>query len=312
MSGPFVRADVAAFLAQAASSGMPPLDHLPVPLARRIISDMGHSADIAPEPLAVVRDLACPGPGGAIPLRYYDRRAGRGAGPLILFFHGGGFVFADLTSHDALCRTIAAHCDLPLLAVDYRLAPDHPFPAFVDDAEAVARWLAEHPDALGAGMTGLITCGDSAGGHLALLVAQRLACLPAGIPVLAQWVLYPFVGGGNDWPSVRELGEGYMVTRAMMDWFDAHCGHPGGDPRYSLLSGPIPSTPLLIQTAGLDPLRDQGLAYAERARRAGARVVQIEARGMIHGFATLRRAMPSAASDVETFLDEGLALVSSL
>jgi acetyl esterase len=305
---PFIRPDVAAFLA----ADVPPVNILPVPVARAVIRDMGQSGDLPPEPLALVRDLVCPGPGGAIPLRLYDSRAQRATGPLILFFHGGGFVFGDLTSHDAFCRSVASRCDLPVLAVDYRLAPEHPFPAFVDDAEAVARWVATGPAALERHLSGIVTCGDSAGGHLAILVAQRLGAEPAALPVLAQWAFYPFVGGGHDWPSVRALGEGYMVTRAVMDWFDDLCGRPDGDPRYALLRGPVPTTPLLVQTASLDPLRDQGIAYADRARAAGAPVVHIEAEGMIHGFVNLRRLLPSAAQDVEAGLKAGLDLIVSM
>ena len=309
MEEPFIRPDVAAFLAASAASGAPPMNELPVAMARQAIRALGTSGDVDPVPLAVVRDLACPGPGGQIGLRFYDRRAERVPGPLILFFHGGGFVFGDLESHDAFCRTLADRCDMPVLAVDYRLAPEHPFPAFVDDAEAVARWIGGRPAALGIDVTGIVTCGDSAGGHLAILVAQRLGAEPAGVPVLAQWAIYPFVGGGYDWDSVRRLGEGSMVTRAVMAWFDDLCGNPFGDPRYSLALGPIATTPLLLQTTSLDPLRDQGAAYAERASAAGARVVHIEAEGIIHGYVNLRRALPSAIDDVEDFLRAGLELL---
>jgi acetyl esterase len=302
MTLPYVRPDVRAFLDAAKASGAPPLNELPVELAREGIREMSAAGDMEPQPLPLVRDLECPGPGGAIPLRLYDSRLERGAGPVLLFFHGGGFVFGDLESHDSFCRHLAAELDLPVLAVDYRLAPEHPFPAFVDDAEAAARWLASSPAALGRTVTGIVTCGDSAGGHLAIVVAQQLAAAPAPTPLIGQLAIYPYVGGGNDWDSVRRFGEGYMVTRAAMDWFDGLCGSPGDDPRYCLLRGTAPLTPLLVQTAGLDPLRDSGIAYAEAARAAGAKVIHIEAEGMIHGFINLRQALPSAQGDVATFI----------
>lgn len=305
MTQPFVRPDVAAFLAAGQTSGDPAINELPVAEARAAIRAMGQALDLPPEPLAVVRDLAC----GEIPLRLYDMRETREAGPLILYFHGGGFVFGDLDSHDSFCRFVAARCDLPVLAVDYRLAPEHPFPAFADDAETVARWAATQPAALGRVLTGLVTCGDSAGGHMSILVAQRLGAMPADLPVLAQWAIYPFVGAGRDWPSVRELGDGYMLTQSAMDWFDALCAAPSLDERYNLLRGPIPPTPLAIQMSGLDPLRDSGRHYADRARAVGARVVQLEAEGMIHGFVNMRGALPSAQQDVEAILAAGLALL---
>lgn len=311
MNQPFVRADVAAFLAAAKESGAPPVNALPVDQARAAIRALGQAGDAGPVVLPVVRDLSCEGPGGPIGLRLYDRRVSRAAGPIVLFFHGGGFVFGDLESHDSFCRYLADRVDLPVLAVGYRLAPEHPFPAFVEDAEAVARWVATCPAVLGCGPTGIIACGDSAGGHLAILVAQQLHKRPAELPVIAQWAIYPFVGGGNDWPSMRQFDQGYMVTREAMDWFDGHCGNPGDDPRYRLLlGGAPPDVPLLVQTASLDPLRDQGIAYLEKARAAGARVRHIEAEGMIHGFVNLRAAVPSAQGDVDAFIEIALGLLS--
>jgi acetyl esterase len=309
MPKPFMRADVAAFLDVGAAAGTPPINALPVAMAREAIREAGRTGDIDPVSLAVVRDLTCPGPGGPIGLRFYDRRPVRDQGLLILYFHGGGFVFGDLESHDSFCRTLADLCDLPVLAVDYRLAPEHPFPAFVDDAEAVARWVAGQPVGLGLAITGMVTCGDSAGGHLAVMVAQRLGQVPGKVPVLAQWALYPFLGGGYDWDSMHAFADGYMLSSAVMQWFDDLCGNPYGEPRYTLALAPIPQTPLLMLTAGLDPLRDQGLAYADKAKAAGAQVVHMEAEGMIHGFANMRRALPSAVQDVDNFLRVGLALI---
>nr|WP_253950874.1 alpha/beta hydrolase [Novosphingobium sp. SG751A] len=263
--------------------------------------------DLPPIPLAVVRDLAC----GEIPLRLYDSLNVRQAGPLILFFHGGGFVFGDLDSHDSFCRFLAQRSGLPVLAVDYRLAPEHPFPAFVEDAEAVARWVAMQPEALGLALSGLITCGDSAGGHLAILVGQRLSARPADLPVLAQWAIYPFLGAGSDWPSMREFGEGYMLSQSAMDWFDGLCGKPEGDPSYNLLLGPIPQVPLVIQIASLDPLRDAACHYADMARNAGAKVIEIGAEGMIHGYVNMRLVLDSAQQDIENFLAAGLACLAT-
>lgn len=308
MAQPYIRPDVAAFLDAMRESGAPPLNALPIDDARAMMAQLREIGDAAPTPLSVLRDIVVEGPAGPIPARLYDRQSQREPGPLILFFHGGGFVVGNLDSHEPFCTYLADQLDLPVLAVDYRLAPEHPFPAAPDDAECVARWAAQNPTALGRAVTGLILCGDSAGGNLAIVVSQRLAANPAPVGVLAQWALYPYVGGGSDWPSSRAFAEGFMLTTQAMDWFDALYAAPAQDPRYACLSGDIPVTvPLLVHTAALDPLRDQGRAYAEKARAAGAVVQLIEAEGMIHGFICLRRAVPSSQADVDAFVQAAKA-----
>jgi acetyl esterase len=311
MSEIYVRPDVAAFLAAGEASGMPPLESLPVADMRAAFRAMGGEVDAGPVMLERVRDLGCPGPAGVIALRLYDRRAARDGGPAIVFFHGGGFVFGDLETHDSFCRWLADRTDVPVIAVDYRLAPEHPFPAFTDDAEAAARWIAGGPSELGFAPTGLIACGDSAGGHLAIHVAQVLGRRPAEVPVLAQWAIYPYLGAGADWDSCRTFGEGFMLTSEAMARFEELCAGVSQDPRFNLMLGEVPAdVPLLLLTAGLDPLRDQGRAYASKARAAGARVVEMEAKGMIHGFVNIRRALPSSADDLESFVAEGLDLIA--
>lgn len=311
MAEVYIRPDVAAFLAAAEAMGAPPVNHVPVADARMAIRSMAVNADTGPVDLACVRDLLCPGPGGDIPLRLYDRRAGQPDGPVILFYHGGGFVFGDLESHDSFCRWLADRTGLPVIAVDYRLAPEHKFPAFTDDAVAAARWIAAGPEELGFTPTGLVTCGDSAGGHLAIHVGQVVARQSAGAPVIAQWAIYPFLGAGHDWESCRTFGEGYMLTAEAMEWFDSFIDGAPQDPRFNLMLGKVPAdVPLLILTAGLDPLRDQGRAYAQKVRAAGGTVVEIEAEGMIHGFITMRRALSSAVGDLERLVTHGLALIA--
>lgn len=304
-----IRPDVAAFLRAMHESGAPPLNALPVAEARAMLFAMRRMGDADPTPLATVRNIEVQGVGGAIPVRLYDRRAQREAGPLILFMHGGGFVVGDLDTHEPFCTYLADQTDIPVLAVDYRLAPEHPFPAAPEDAEAVARWASESPAALGFSVSGLITCGDSAGGNLAIITGQALAARPAAVPLLAQWVLNPYIGSSRDWPSVRSFAEGYMLTEAAMRWFDAHYAAPADDPRHDCVRGDIPMVPLLVHTAGLDPLRDQGRAYAARARAAGAPVQHIEAEGMIHNFACMRSAIPSCQADIDAFI---AAAISSL
>ena len=313
MSQPLARPDVAAFLDFGRQSGQPPIEALSVEEARAMLVRMRIVADVDPTPLAVVRDIAIGGPDHIIPARLYDRRAARDESPIVLFFHGGGFVMGNLDTHEPFCTYLADQIDLPVLAIDYRLAPEHPFPAAPDDAETAARWLATNPQDLGFRVSGIITCGDSAGGNLAIVVAQQLASRPAEIPIIAQWAIYPFFGCGKDYPSFDLFGEGYMLTEEAMDWFDRAYQAPARDPRYNCLTCPAaPGAPLLIHTAGLDPLRDHGRAYAEKARKKGVPVRLIEADGLIHGFICLRRAIPSAAADVDRFVGEAKAMLKEL
>lgn len=311
-SVPVARADVAAFLAMLGESGVPPLESLPVEMARAGMRAQIAIADAPPVPVKVRRDLRAPGPGGEIPVRLYDSVEGRETGPIILFFHGGGFVIGDLETHDSFCTWLANRSGLPVLSVDYRLAPEHPFPAALDDAEAVARWLAGGPKELGLRPSALVTCGDSAGGHLAASVALALAERPAQIEVAAQWLLYPYVGGGLEWPSVEQFAEGYLISRATMEWFDALYAAPADSTRHNLLHTTLSPAPLLLMTAELDPLRDQGRRYAESVKAAGRQVCWLEASGMIHGFINLRAALPSTAVDLENFIASGRVMLRDL
>ena len=312
MSEPFVRADVAAFLDAASNSGQPPINHLGPEGARAAALAMRQMFDAEATPLATVRNVLIEDGDRTIPGRLYDKRASRGETPLILFFHGGGFVFGDLDTHEPFCTYFADQMDLPILAVDYRLAPEHPFPAAPDDCEAAARWAAQSPPELGLDVSSLVTCGDSAGGNLAIVTARELAKHPAAAPVLAQLAAYPFFGCGRDYPSFAEFGDGFMLTAEAADWFDQLYGTREDDPRCNCLLGPAaPGVPLLIHSAGLDPLRDHGRAYADKARAEGVRVRYVEAEGMIHNFFNFRRAVPSSAADIDRFVAEAKALLAN-
>jgi len=300
MTDPFVRPDVSLFLDY--------LNRLPEPRsheagaeeARRMMVASRHVADAPVGELAVLRDLSCPGPAGDIPLRLYDPRETRGPGPLLLFFHGGGFVLGDLDTHDPFCAEAARQLDLPVLAVDYRLAPEHPFPAGAEDCIAAARWAADSPAALGREVTGLVTSGDSAGGNFAIVASLSLRDAPAAVPVVAQWPIYPAADPAKGYPSYEDFGEGYLLTHAGMDWFE-QCYRPDkADWRYSpMLKSQEGMPPTLVLTASLDPIRDQGRAYAAACAQAGVPVVFREAKGNIHGLINLRKAVPSSQADVD-------------
>ena len=299
MSDPYVRPDVRLFLDYYNNLPGPRAHEVGPNQARTMILASRHVADAEVGPLALIRDLACPGPEGDIPLRLYDARETREAGPLLLFFHGGGFVFGDLDTHEPFCAEVARQLDLPVLAVDYRLAPEHPFPAGAEDCIAAARWAAASPAALDREVTGLVTAGDSAGGNFTIVVGLALRDEPARVPIIAQWPIYPAADPARGYPSFEDFGEGYFLSHDAMRWFDG-CYRPDpADWRYSpLLKSQAGMPPTLVQTASLDPIRDQGRAYASACAKAGVPVVFIEAVGTIHGFINFRRAIPSSAQDI--------------
>ncbi len=290
------RDDVRAFLDFMNSQPKPegPPDVAVSRQAYRVLKQMTN-----PDPvkLAVVRDLACPGPAGDIPVRFYDSRESRDPGPVVLFFHGGGYVIGDLETHNSLCNELAARLDLPVLAVDYRCAPEHPFPAPVDDCEAAARWLATNPAELDREVTGIVTFGVSAGANAALVIARSLADNPAELPILLQVLGYPWVDdlvGG----SMEEFAEKHLLTRDTMEWFSSCYQPEAGNPRaYPALATVDGLPPTVIATAGLDPLRDQGRSYAAKLVDAGIDVCFFDMKGLIHDFMTLRKTLPSAQTE---------------
>jgi acetyl esterase len=299
MTDPFVRPDVRLFLDYVNNLPGPKTYEMGPAEAREMMAKSRQVADVPVGELALIHDLTMPGPGGAIALRLFDARTEREPGPLFLFFHGGGFVIGDLDSHAPFCAEMARELDLPVLAVDYRLAPEHPWPAGVEDAIAAARWAAESPAALGRDVTGLIVCGDSAGGNFAIIVSLALRDEPARVPVLAQWTIYPAADPGKGYPSKTDFGEGYLLTGKGMDWYEQCYGADPRDWRYApLLKSQAGMPPTLVVTAGLDPIRDQGRAYAAACIQAGVPTMFREAEGNIHGFINLRRAVPSSADDI--------------
>jgi acetyl esterase len=295
MTEPFVRPDVRAFLDFLNSLPGPRSHEAGLEEARAMLAKSRHVADDPVGELAVIRDLKA----GDIPLRLYDARETREAGPLLLFFHGGGFVLGDLDTHEPFCAEVARQLDLPVLAVDYRLAPEHPWPAGIEDCIAAARWAAASPEGLGREVTGLVTCGDSAGGNFAIVVSLALRDEPAAVPVVAQWPIYPAADPAGDYPSKQVFGQGHLLTAESMDWFDECYRGDAGDWRFSpMLKDQAGMPPTLVLTAGLDPIRDQGRAYAAACIRAGVPTVYREAAGNIHGFISLRKAIPSSNEDV--------------
>ena len=291
---PTDRPDVQMFLNFLNNLPTPKVHEVDAATARAQMIAMGPVAEAPTGDLAVIRDLSIPGPAGTIPARLYDARETREPGPVMVFYHGGGFVIGDLQTHEPYCAEAARQLDIPVIAIDYRLAPEHPFPAAPSDCIAATRWIAENIPC-----TGLIPSGDSAGGNLAVVVTMALRDQPAAKPVIAQFPIYPVVSSHNDWQSYRDHGVGKLLTYETMDYFmnayQAEAGHIHAAPLDFDQTG---MPPTLIMTAGLDPLRDQGRAYAAALITAGVATIYREAVGNIHGFINLRKAIPSSQTDV--------------
>jgi acetyl esterase len=249
-----------------------------------------------PPPVSVrVSDLTCPGPAGPISLRLYTPDGG-GARSLLLYFHGGGWMQGGLETHHGACGKLAAWSDCLVLAVDYRLAPEHKFPAGLEDCLAAWRWLAANAATLGADPARLAVGGDSAGGNLAAAVCQALVTSGEPAPA-AQLLIYPSLDLGWQLPSHRDLADAYILPRIRVQWYtDLYLSSPeqAADVRASpLWAGDLHGQPAaMIVTAGFDPLLDDGRHYAERLEAAGTPVVYREFPGQIHAFISLTRVIP--------------------
>ncbi len=311
MSDPFVRPDVRGFLAYLNNLPGPKAHELEPAQARAVYVMMKDVADPPLGALGTILDLAIPGPAGEIPARLFDPRPAREPGPVVMFYHGGGFVIGDIETHASFCAEMARLLDLPVVSVDYRLAPENPWPAAPDDCEAAARWVANGPAELGRKATSLVVCGDSAGGNLAIVTAAALRDAPAAVPVIAQIPFYPATDSTREYPSYTAFGEGYLLTRASMEWFEAAYATEKTHVRASPLLGDMAGMPpAVVITASLDPIRDQGRAYAAALIAAGVPTVFREARGNIHGFITLRQAIPSAQGDVAAALAAARSIIA--
>jgi acetyl esterase len=274
------------------AQGAPPLETQDPVEARGTLLEPMKLLGGEPDELSRVENLFAPGPGGDVPVRLYASEPG-GLRPALVYFHGGGWVLGNLDMYDAVCRALAKESGAVVISVDYRLAPEHKFPAAVDDCHAATVWVAANAEKLGIDARRIAVGGDSAGGNLATVVAMR--CRDAGGPTLAAQVLiYPVTDVSTfETGSHRESGEGYFLTRAAMEWFTGHYlasadqkRHPEASPLLAPNLSGLP--PALVITAEFDPLRDEGEAYAQRLKQAGVPVTVTRYPGMIHGFVSMR------------------------
>jgi acetyl esterase len=278
--------------------GAPPIDEQ-TPEGLRASYAMMAALDGEPEAMAKVEDRMIPGPAGEIPVRIYTPD-GSGPMPVVLFFHGGGFVIGNVETHDSNARSLAAGAKAIVISVDYRLAPEHPFPAAPDDCFAATTWAHDHAAELGGDPDRLAVAGDSAGGNLAAVISL-MARDAGGPPLRAQILVYPATDLTMSHPSIEENGEGYLLTKDTMHWFMGHYQPDVSSQKASPmvaadLSG-LP--PALVITAEFDPLRDEGEAYAERLRAAGVPVVVSRYDGMIHGFFGMRTILEGAGKAMD-------------
>ncbi len=306
---------VQAFLqAQAAAApDLPPIREQSVEMARALYEALGALlGDGAP---VEVENRSFPGPAGEVPIRIY-RPSSEEIHPVLIYYHGGGWVIGSLDTHDHACRALCEGSGCAVVSVDYRLAPEHPFPAAVDDSYGALEWVAANSEALGVDVKRLAVGGDSAGGNLAAVVSQ-LARDRGGPEISFQLLIYPGVDAATQHPSVEENAEAPILTRDHMIWFRDHYlqgADLGRDPRVSPIRADslegLP--PALVQTAECDPLRDEGMAYGEALRNAGVETTVTNYDGMVHAFFQLspildagRRAVEEACSALRSALGGG-------
>jgi acetyl esterase len=271
------------------ASRQPELHDSGVEGGRRVLDHTGRVLDMKGIDDVEVTDLTVPGADGPRAARIYRPGTARGAGasPALVWFHGGGFVLGSIKSHDGVCRALASFSGAVIVSVDYRLAPEHRFPAAVDDAVAATRWVLENGASIGVDAASVAVGGDSAGGNLAALVSLALRVAPRK-PVF-QLLVYPVTDLTRSMPSHRTFREGVMLPEKSILWFrglylpdPSYEARPEVSPFFaSDLSG-LP--PALMLTAGFDPLRDEGKAYADRMRAAGVEVEYVCSEGSMHGF----------------------------
>lgn len=267
---------------------LPPLEALPVEIARRGVLQEYERNPWPRTPVARTEDRLIQGPGSALPIRIYTPK-GTGPFPILMYFHGGGWVICNIETHDAICRALCAGASCVVISVDYRLAPEHKFPAAPEDCLAATRWAGANASSIDGDPTRIVVSGDSAGGNLAAVTALRIR--DEGGPALrGQALIYPATTHySRPTRSHVENADGYFLTRSAMVWFMDHYLRDAADAENEhaspLLARDLSGLPsAFVLTAEFDPLRDEGLQYAERLRAAGVPVQYSNYDGMIHGF----------------------------
>ena len=296
--------DAARALQLIKATGRPAYEDLTIQEARQAYDKVRIAVSPPPPEVASVRDLSAEGPGGPIKLRHYVPVGSPTARlPALVYCHGGGWVMGDLDSHDGVCRHLANRSGCAVVSIDYRLAPEHKFPAAVDDAIAATTWVAGHAADLGIDADRIAVGGDSAGATLA--AATCIAAREAGGPRLRhQVLLYPVTDLDMCTPSHERLAEGFLLTRSTLTWFYANYLR-GPEDKADWRASPLKAAsfrglpPALILTASHDPLCDEGEAYARRLIEAGVRVTSWRVPGQLHGFLPMGKLMRAAGPTLD-------------
>jgi acetyl esterase len=302
-----VTPEVRTILDALAALGSPPIEEQTPQEVREAYGQFSALASRAE--MASVTDRSCRGPAGGVPVRVYVPTAEPGPRPVLVYFHGGGWVIGDVESHDATVRALAAASGVTIVSVDYRLAPEHPFPAAIDDCVAAVRWVAEPSAAaeLAIDPARMAVGGDSAGGNLAAVVAQQLR--DDGPPLRFQLLVYPVTDMHLSHSSIDENADGYFLTKADMTWFRGHycAGEDWSDPRMSPLLASDEAVrgvaPALVITAEYDPLRDEGEAYAAKLEAAGVDAKASRYDSVIHGFFSMGDLVPEGKAAIDEAAD---------
>ncbi len=284
-------------------AGRPPFEQLTPAEAREAYMKSRAVLQPEPEPVAEARDLAAPGPHGPIPLRLYRPDGAPGPLPGLIYYHGGGWLLGGLDSHDGVCRRFANAARCVVVSVDYRMAPEHKFPAAVDDCAAATAWAIGQAATLGIDPARVAVGGDSAGGNLAAVMA--LMARDGSLPKLAfQLLIYPATDMTMTTVSSQTVGPGVPLTSATMKWFIDHYMRGPADLtdwraspiRAASVAG---TAPALVLTAAADPLRDEGIAYAARLEREGVRTTAIHLTDQIHGFMSMGKVIRAADTAID-------------
>jgi acetyl esterase len=294
---------VQAVLDQLNAQPAPPMSELTPGQAREMFAALMNLAGPKDVPIGKTENISIPGPAGDIPARVYSAvAAGSDAQPTLVFFHGGGWVIGDLDTHDGLCRLFANESGLKVISVDYRRAPEHAFPAALEDAFAAVKWVEAGAAKLGVDPNRIAVGGDSAGGGLAASVTQMAKA--AGAPHIGfQLLMFPVTHVGGDTSSLHDFAKGYFLETETLDWFyKCYAPNPAdrSDPRVSpLLAEDVSGLPDgYVMLAGHDPLHDEGLRYAEKLREAGVAVTVADYPDLVHDFIYMQAILPQAYAAV--------------